>query len=211
MNTIREKKVINRPVFILFEGMDGCGKSCISKMVADRLDDACWISTPAGYFSHLRKMIDKQFKNNGLAIQLFYMLSNIDASSRARTELDSGFSVIMDRYVPSTLAYDNIARCSGFPDDFWITNFLDQIVIPDVTIFLETSHKIRKNRINHREHKGNTDDASIERQDTLRKRYDHILSLIGSKSKPAWKVMYISNDRTKEECVEECMDIIISL
>lgn len=210
MNKTQERKVIDRPVFVLFEGMDGCGKSCISKMVADRLNGAHWIGTPTGYFAHLRKMIDNKFRNNGPATQLFYVLSNIDASNRARTELDSGFSVIMDRYVPSTLAYDNTVRCSGFPDDFWMTNFFDQIIIPDVTIFLEASTKIRKNRMNRREHKGNTDDASIEYQDILKRRYDHVLSLISSK-RDSWRIAYIYNEKTKEECVKECMDLIISL
>ena len=64
--------------------------------------------------------------------------------------------------------------------------------------------------MNRREHKGNTDDASIEYQDILKRRYDHVLSLISSK-RDSWRIAYIYNEKTKEECVKECMDLIISL
>ena len=205
------KMTVSRPVFILFEGMDGCGKTCISKMVKERLDHAHWISTPGDDFSHLREVVDKEFVSNGMATQLFYILSNIHASNRVRTKLDGGFSVLMDRYVPSTLAYDKLVRYSEFPDEFWIKNFLDQIAIPHITILLNSRPEIRKYRMSQRKHGGSTDCASIEHHEKLEKRYDQVLSLLGSKSGSPWRIEHIRNEKSKEECVEECLKLIASL
>ena len=205
------KKVVDRPVFVLFEGMDGCGKTCISKMIKKRLAHAHRISTPGDYFSPLRKVVDKEFTGNGTATQLFYILSNVHASNQVRTKLSNGFSVVMDRYVPSTLAYDKTVRCSGFTDEFWIENFLDQIVVPHVTILLHAGPEIRKYRINQRKHGGSTDRASIKHHIELEKRYDQVLSLLGSRPENPWRIERVCNEKTKEECVEECVDLITSL
>ena len=205
------KKVVDRPVFVLFEGMDGCGKTCISKMVRERLVHAHRISTPGGYFSPLRSIVDKKFIGSGLTIQLFYILSNLHASNQVRIKLNHGLSVIMDRYVPSTLAYDKTVRCSGFTDEFWMENFLDQIVVPHVTILLHAGPEIRKHRMDQRKDVGGTDWASIKHHITLEKRYDQILSLLESRPENPWKIKRVCNEKTKEECVEECVNLITSL
>ncbi len=201
-----------KPVFILFEGLDGCGKSVISKIVAEKIGFT-WVNTLNGYFQAQRKIVDNTFKNNGAASQMFYTLANVSSSNYVTILLKNEFPVIMDRYMPTTIAYDTIVRNSGHSDEFWIENFFYDISVPDLTIYLEVSPEIRKKRMENHQDKNITSDdkKSIEYHEILKNRYDKIFTMLQSKTKNPWNIVKISNEDTEKECIDKCVKEILKL
>lgn len=196
-----------KPVFVVFEGMDGCGKSTVGAMVAARLG-AEWLSPPPAAFADFRNEIDGVYKGRGLAQQLFYASTVAYASALVKEAKDAGNSVVMDRYAASTLAYDKIARDSGKPDAFWVEGVFSGVAVPDVVFYVEASGEIRKRRMEGRKEKGATDEDSIQKETQLSQRYETVLKLLGEHS---WVVRRVKNETTPEECVDACMKEIMHL
>lgn len=188
-----------KPVFVVFEGMDGCGKSTVSEMVADRLN-AMRLVTPPEEFRDFRGKIDDAYKSSGLAAQLFYASAVVNASALVKES--AGRDIVMDRYAASTMAYDKCSRDSGLPDAFWIDNIFATIAVPDIVIYLDAPADIRQKRMESRPQKGATDDDSIRKEQQLAERYKTVLSLL---EKQKWTIRRIANETTPEECVNKCL------
>ena len=58
-------------MFIVIEGLDGSGKSTVSKYLAEKLN-AKLLTTPGAGFKEVRKQLDTVFEHNTKARQLFY-------------------------------------------------------------------------------------------------------------------------------------------
>lgn len=194
-----------RPVFAVFEGLDGAGKSDISKIVAEK--SGCeWMTTPSEVFTPVREIADRQYRDCGLAAQLFYASTVVDASARVKAALESGKSVIMDRYVASTLAYDKSVRESGISDSFWTEKIFGNVVVPDITFYFEAAAEVRRLRMSGRGQHDGTDESSIQKSEILHARYCDVFAGMRKKS---WDIVHILNEGAKEECVEKCLLEII--
>lgn len=136
------KRLHIAPVFIVFEGLDGVGKTSCAKVVAELLD-AHFMSTPTAKIREYRDLIIESFKGNQEAAQLFYLSTVVAASDEAKSELAKGRSVVLDRYYLSTQVYADF-RGSKLDLDLTMAN----ILLPaDWTVFLEASLKVRKSRV----------------------------------------------------------------
>ena len=132
------------PVFVVFEGLDGSGKSTIARLVAEKLN-AKFITTPDEEIRKYRPAIIKSFSRNQEAAHLFYMSTVFNASRIADEYLAEGFSVVLDRYYLSTQAY---ASFRGSKLD--LTD-LEQMLRPaDLTVYLDVLLNIRKERLSAR-------------------------------------------------------------
>ncbi|TKF04635.1 dTMP kinase [Vibrio kanaloae] len=135
-------------MFIVIEGLDGSGKSTVSKHLAEKLN-AKFLTTPGAGFKEVRKQLDTVFEHNTKARQLFYMATVLNVASEAQRLIDSGQNVVVDRYWLSTQVYHH-----------WMSNgqcyTLDEVeselLAPDLTVYLDLPVDERIARINNRNH-----------------------------------------------------------
>lgn len=133
-----------KAMFIVFEGLDGTGKSTCARALAESIG-AKYMTTPAESLRKLRSQIIESFDHSQEAAQFFYLATVWDASKKIAALLQSGQSVVLDRYFVSTQAYAEL-RGSQFRDDS-MQNFLTPA---DLTVFLHAPLEVRQQRIRKR-------------------------------------------------------------
>ncbi|MFW8632071.1 dTMP kinase [Vibrio natriegens] len=156
-------------MFIVIEGLDGSGKSTVSKHLAEKLN-AKLLTTPGADFKDIRKQLDTVFEHNTKARQLFYMATVLNVADEAQRLIDSGQHVVVDRYWLSTQVYHH-----------WMSNGqcykLDEVeselLAPDLTVYLDLSVDERIARIINRNHCTLEDKQTLTEQanDELRNFY----------------------------------------
>ena len=135
---------LQKPAFIVFEGLDGSGKSTCARLLADTID-AEYLTTPSPDLRAYREDVIASFAGCQEANQLFYLATVFATSANARDLIGEGRPVVLDRYFLSTQAY---AVFRGTVLD------LDQVakdLLPaDITVFLDVSLPIRHERLSRR-------------------------------------------------------------
>ena len=134
----------NGPVFIVFEGLDGAGKSTAARITAEKLD-AIYLTTPSPVIRGYRDEIISSFTGNQEAGQLFYLSTVFAASQEVQQLMGKGCSVVLDRYFLSTQAY---AAFRGTA--LQLDNLGEMLVPADMTVFLEAPLDIRRARVARR-------------------------------------------------------------
>lgn len=154
---------------IVFEGLDGVGKSTLSKAVADRLG-ARWMCTPDATLRAVRAAIDEAMCDDPIALQLFYSATISWASTRARALIAEGHAVVMDRYWASTVAYAPLRGASIALDALEPT-----LLRPALTVWVDVPEALRCERLAKR---GATaaDNATLLQGSALRAAYARALS-----------------------------------
>lgn len=133
-------------MFIVIEGLDGSGKSTVSKCLAKKLN-AKWLTTPGTDFKTTRKHLDAVFKNNPKARQLFYMATVLNVADEAQRLIDSGQHVVLDRYWLSTQVY----HCWMSNGQYYKLHEIEsELLRPDLTVYLDLPMDQRNERINAR-------------------------------------------------------------
>ncbi|MUH96581.1 dTMP kinase [Aliivibrio fischeri] len=137
-------------MFIVIEGLDGCGKSTVAQHLSKKLE-AVLLTTPGSDFKDIRSHLDMIFSNNIKARQLFYMASVFKVSEEVKELKELVRHVVVDRYWLSTQVYHR-----------WMSNdtCLDlhevegELLKPDLTVYLDLHFDERNKRIEARN--GNT-------------------------------------------------------
>mgnify|MGYP001156463539 CR=1 FL=1 len=142
--------------FITFEGPEGSGKTSILKAVLQSFKDANIdvISTrePGGI------KISEQIRNVILDVDNKEMDPRTEALlyAAARRQhiveiidpaLKAGKTVLCDRYIDSSLAYQGVGRDLGIDEVFTINQFAIENKLPDLTIFIDVPPAIGLNRV----------------------------------------------------------------
>lgn len=135
---------LDRPVFVVFEGLDGTGKTSCARALAERIG-ARYMTTPCPEVRQLRQSVLDSFEGNQEAAQLFYLASVFDASAKVRRLLDAGVSVVLDRYFLSTQVYAAF-RASRLELDAAAS----ALVHPDLTVCLHAPLATRTLRLHGR-------------------------------------------------------------
>jgi dTMP kinase len=135
-------------VFITFEGIDGCGKSFIQKMVYDWLITEGYraLSTlePGGseFGKAFRRML-LESSYGSLDPWTETLLFMVDRSRHVeeviRPALADGAIVLCDRYIDSTIAYQGGGRGLDIAQLQTLNNFAIKGVRPDLTLFLSVT------------------------------------------------------------------------
>ena len=142
--------------FIVFDGLDGCGKTTqmdrIEKKLSNLRVPAVRVrepgSTPVG--EHIRELLLTS-RGEGLHIRaemLLYMASRAQlVHEEIKPALAKGITVLADRYTSSTLAYQGTA--GGIPegDILDVARAATENLWPDLTIILDVPLDIALNRI----------------------------------------------------------------
>jgi thymidylate kinase len=129
-------------MFVVFEGIDGSGKTTISKIISEKLEWQ-YYRTPPIPFENIRTEIDKSC--NPHSRFLFYLSSVCYASDEIKKLLRIN-SVVCDRYLYSTLAYHYALENSLRNID--LSNL--DILRPDIIFYLNAKFQTRKKRIEKR-------------------------------------------------------------
>lgn len=130
-----------KPLFIVIEGLDGSGKSTIARGLAADLG-ALLLQTPDASLRDARLQVEAYLGEGSPALTLFYAMTVLAASERARSAIVAGQSVVLDRYWASTLAY---ARVVGREVDL---AGIEPLLLPaDLTVFLHVERAVRAARM----------------------------------------------------------------
>lgn len=174
--------------FIVFEGIDGSGKSSQIRMLAEKLranGRKVYITaepTESTSGGMLRDALSGVVRRTATEMAALFTLDrvnhNVNPVNGIKKMLNDGFDVICDRYYYSSLAYQ------GSATDFeWVRSMnvcCPDILRPDVCIFLDVSPDVGLERIG----KGDRGFTEIyEKRETLmavRKKYFDAFSALSS-------------------------------
>lgn len=146
-------------MFIAVEGIDGSGKTTLTRLIGDRL-------SKGGHKVHLTREPTERFRMSDdestrhdvqTAIELFFRFTEDRFHHQAsiRENLEIGNIVLTDRYIASSLAYQGvlIEPVFGSPQETveWMLQVSRIIeVLPDITIYLDIEPETALKRIGNR-------------------------------------------------------------
>ena len=141
--------------FIVFEGIDGAGKTTQAKLLAQKLESlgksVYLTAEPTDLESgrELRKILGGEKKKTDCELALLFTLDriahNIDKEKGINAMLDAGYNVICDRYYYSSLAYQGPVTSYE-----WVKSLnlnCPDILHPDICIFLDLTPEQSLERI----------------------------------------------------------------
>jgi dTMP kinase len=132
-----------RGVLVVFEGLDGSGKSSAARETARALE-AEELTTPSPSVRRFRDQLIRELGTSQEAHQLFYLATVFSASEQARALLERGRSVVLDRYFLSTQAY---AAFRGTRLDLDALGAHPALIPADLTVLLEAPLEVRRARL----------------------------------------------------------------
>jgi dTMP kinase len=131
----------DKPFFIVFEGLDGAGKTTCAKLLAD-MTGARYMTTPCKSLREQRQSILNCLGSSQEAVQLFYLATVFAAANEIRQLNEAGVSVVLDRYFLSTQAYAQF-RGSALELD----RIGDLLFPADLTVYLNAPLATRRKRV----------------------------------------------------------------
>lgn len=139
--------------FITFEGPEGSGKTTIMQAVADKLQQDYKIvmtREPGGVKTgeKIRELLlDGDAMDERTEALLFAASRREHLVGKVMPTLENGNIVLCDRYIDSSLAYQGYARGIGITEVKSINEFAIDNMYPDVTIYLDVSVEVGRQRI----------------------------------------------------------------
>lgn len=192
--------------FISFEGIDGSGKSTISKLVYKKLKsdgyDAVHTFEPTN--SEIGIQVQKYIKENAdpFATSFTFIADRILHGKQIKKWLKEGKIVICDRYAESTYAYQGAQLQDAVDKPIkWLQDISkNKIPIPDRTFLFVIKPEISLSRIQNREQL-----IPFEKVSFLKKVQKNYLDLLVDK-----RFFKIDATKKMEEIIKICYDDIIS-
>jgi len=142
-------------LLITFEGIDGCGKSTQASLLHDRLVaggvPSVFFREPGGTAvgERIRSiLLDTAFSEMSPSAELFlYLAARAQITVElVRPALSNGVTVILDRYLDSTAAYQGYARGIGIDSIRDLNRIATGCLVPDVTFLLDCSIPVALSR-----------------------------------------------------------------
>ena len=147
----------SKGMFIVFEGIDGAGKSTAAKMLCDVLRDEGMnvVLTSEPSDSWLGEVVKRGNKENisPLSETLLYVADRADHTRKIKGWLLEGRTVICDRYVGSTYAYQSntLYPILGPSTMEWLTELNEPLTIqPSITFLLRIDPNLAMIRLKER-------------------------------------------------------------
>lgn len=135
---------------ITIEGIDGAGKSTLAAALAAALPDAVLLREPGGVAlaERVREVVkDPSLRVGGRAEALLYAAARAQLVEEAlRPQLEAGRTVLLDRFVDSSLAYQGAGRALGVDAVGAINAFATGGLVPDRTLLLRLDPAVARAR-----------------------------------------------------------------
>ena len=192
-------------MFIVFEGIDGSGKSTQAKMLKEALErngiDALLTKEPTD--GPIGQIIRKGLRNEmNLSMRTLQLLFTADRSYHLENTiipaLRRGKVVISDRYFYSTIAYGMLEL-----EKEWLKKINSKFLEPDVVLFIDTDPEISLQRLST----SGKIKEKFEELDKLKKVRDNYLEI----SREYKNFYVIDGNRSAEEIHKNILKIIRSI
>ena len=170
MNTKRGK-------FIVFEGLDGSGKTTQMRMLVEFLEsrgEACFSTrepTDSDFGTQLRSCLKGKIDTNEYTIAALFAADRLDhildSVSGMKKQLDEGVNVFSDRYYFSSYAYNG-----EFVPFEWVVELnrpAREMMKPDLTIFIDLPSEESMKRVARRSEAERYE--TMEKQKKIRERF----------------------------------------
>ncbi|MFT4867668.1 MAG: thymidylate kinase [Candidatus Nanohaloarchaea archaeon] len=128
--------------FFVFEGLDGVGKSSVAEAFAEEID-AVFMESPGPGISEIREYVDRPKHSNQTQF-LMYMASNSAVSDQVEAHLSEGGDVVLDRYYPTTVVYNELDEKDSGRWYEAVEEF--DLIEPDHMFYLWTDRQTRVER-----------------------------------------------------------------
>lgn len=139
--------------FITFEGPEGSGKTTVLQQVASKLQgefETIVTREPGGVTTgeQIREiLLEGGYMDERTEALLFAASRREHLVGKVIPSLDQGKVVLCDRYIDSSLAYQGYARGIGVEEVKAINEFAINGLYPDLTIYLDVSVEVGRQRI----------------------------------------------------------------
>jgi dTMP kinase len=147
----RRDAVNLRKVFVTFEGIDRSGKTTQARLLADALgEEALLVREPGGTpaAERIRDLVkDPRVTLSPIAETLLFGAARAELiETLLRPALEEGKTVISDRYIDSTVAYQGGARGLGIERVEQLNDWIAGGLWPDVTFLLDVPPGVARGR-----------------------------------------------------------------
>ena len=135
-------------MFIQITGLDGSGTSSIGEALVRKSSNAVLLKTPSKEYAG-REIIDTIVRQDSKTANMLYYLSStvyISDYIKNHYNLDTT-DVYVIRYLIDTVVSN---RVSGIPIDLNYNIYGNDLLVPDLTLFVYTNEDIRQTRISSR-------------------------------------------------------------
>lgn len=197
--------------FIVFDGIDGAGKTTQLDMLARRMTDdgeSVYITaepTGSDIGRLLRSALSGADKRSECEMAVMFVLDRIAHNAEIEEKINDGVCVLCDRYYLSTLAYQ------GKTTDYaWVRSMnidCPEIRKPDACIYLDLTPEQSLKRIS----RGRSNVEIYENLEKLTEVRDSFHSVIEDLRQTGEKIFVLNADCSREELAEEIYAIIKQL
>jgi dTMP kinase len=145
---------MTKGLFIVFEGVDGSGKSTQMSMLKDQLEkhDKDVVLTREPTDGIVGELIRRYAESRSRSLRpeteaLLFAADRVEHSREIKRLMEEGKVVISDRYLHSSLAYQGAAGV----DRGWIRELNKHTLQPDLVILLDIDPERSLNRVTYRD------------------------------------------------------------
>ena len=132
-------------MFIVITGLDGSGTSTVAQKLAEKDKDSVLLKTPSEEYGDREKVDSKVRKYSPVGHFLYYLSSTVFMSDYIKANFDyKNNNVYCVRYLIDTFVSNKVA---GIPIKYDYNVFGNELLKPDLTIFVGLDEKIRESRI----------------------------------------------------------------
>lgn len=188
---------------IVFEGIDGAGKTTVSKYLAQQLRKKGWKVTwsceptqKSPYSEILKDKLKNKLRNSEELKDLFLEDRKWHVKNLIIPELEKGQVVILDRYYLSTIAYQG---AQGLPLKKLLIENETYSPLPDLVFYLDLPVELGLKRVHLRDEKI----TMFERKEFLEK-----VKSLYEKILPLFNFITIKADKSFEQVLEEIVNIL---
>jgi dTMP kinase len=192
--------------FVTFEGIDGSGKTTVSKLVYKKLkeNNLKVVLTHEPTNSFLGRIVKKciETKEDPFVTAFSFIADRIDHCKKIKNWLDKDIIVLCDRYADSTYAYQGAQMQDAIDNPIkWLKDLTKNLIIePDRIFIFIINPELAISRIKNRENL-----IYFERKEFLEKVNNNYIRLTKQT-----RAMKIDSSKSIDDIVDICFDDILS-